>query len=133
METPRLLSEYFAARAQSAGWISANADVVNTRKTVMNTRRVDIERRRDRARPSSGEHRQLADDSHRAATIVGNERSMSLSAGCRKCQAASLCPPAKNVRTLLRGWRSRLRGSGRLRWSKRLCDRQIPFPQLFDI
>jgi hypothetical protein len=27
IETPRLLSEYFAARAQSAGLISANADI----------------------------------------------------------------------------------------------------------
>ena len=26
METPRLLSEYFAARAQSEGWIAANND-----------------------------------------------------------------------------------------------------------
>src|SRR5438874_13805296 len=124
METPRLLSEYFAARAQSASWISAKADLVNTRNTVMNTRRVDIERLGDLARPSSGEHRlpaccrrQLANDSHRDATVVGNERSMSFSAGCRKSKAGSLCSSAKNVRTLLRGWRSRLRGSGRLRRS----------------
>jgi len=27
METPRLLSEYFAARAQSEGWIATTADV----------------------------------------------------------------------------------------------------------
>jgi hypothetical protein len=36
METPRLLSEYVAARAQSAGWISARAltDAANRSKTV---------------------------------------------------------------------------------------------------
>ena len=36
METPRLLSEYFAARAQSACWISAKPDVdaANRSKTI---------------------------------------------------------------------------------------------------
>jgi hypothetical protein len=72
METPRLLSEYCAARSQSAGCISANAggDVAKSSAKIDNGYRLPMRRRRKGRAGSTQTARRKRDHAHPGAIEV---------------------------------------------------------------
>src|SRR6266481_3152610 len=128
METPRLLSEYVAARAQSERSISARTDVV-----VASRRRSAVSRR---PRLVSGERRLPACSIRQLAECTWQRKHG------KRCEAVrGKLPRTTGQRPVLPGSKTRtsaricrFRGVGYRSFGRiRPRDRQIAFPQFFDV